>query len=111
MYENIATLVSGVTVIFGIISAFLFVALISSLNKVNPDTLKARVFLADNFVMKNVIIIFIVGILIAIHNFIEFMGLGYPEFYYGISSNLPMRLFAVTELFVAILLVDWLMYA
>jgi hypothetical protein len=78
---------------------------------VNVETLKARVFLAENFVMKNVVIILIVGILIAIHNFIEYLGLGHPEFYYGtLSANFPMRLFAVTELFIAILLVEWLMY-
>ena len=111
MYENVTTYVSGITVIFGIFGIFLFVKLLSSLKKVNVETLKARVFLAKDFVIKNVVIIFIVGILIAIHNFIEYLGLGHPEFYYGtIAANYPTRLFAVTELFVAILLVDWLMY-
>jgi len=78
---------------------------------VNFNTLKAQVFLADKFVMNNVVIIFVVGILIALHNFIEYLGLAYPDYYYGtISANYPSRLFAVTELFVALLLVELLMY-
>ena len=111
MYENTTTFISGITAVFGIFGIFLFIKLFSSLKSVNLDTLKARVFLSEDFVMKNVVIIFIVGLLIAIHNFIEYLGLGHPEFYYGtIATIFPARLFAVTELFVAILLVEWLMY-
>ena len=111
MYENATTFVSGITAVFGIFGIILFIKLFSSLKNVNPETLKARVFLSDNFVMNNVVIIFIVGLLIAIHNFIEYLGLGHPDFYYGsIASIFPARLFAVTELLVALLLVEWLMY-
>ncbi|MDW7776195.1 MAG: hypothetical protein SCH39_07685 [Methanosarcinales archaeon] len=111
MYENATTFISGITVVFGIFGIFLFIKLFSSLKSVNIEILRARVFLSDNFVMKNVVIIFIVGLLISIHNFIEYLGLGQPGFYYGtLSATFPMRLFAVTELFVAILLVEWLMY-
>lgn len=111
MYDNATTFVSGITAVFGIFGIILFIKLFISLKSVNLETLKARVFLSDDFVIKNVVIIFIVGLLIAIHSFIEYLGLGHPEFYYGtIAPIFPARLFAVSELFVAILLVEWLMY-
>ena len=111
MYENATTFVSGITAVFGILGIFLFIRLFLSVKSLNSETLKARVFLSENFVMNNVVIIFIVGLLIAIHNFIEYLGLGHPEFYFGtIASVFPARLFAVTDLFAAILLVEWLMY-
>ena len=111
MYENATTFVSGITAVFGLFGIILFIKLVSSLKSVNLEVLKARVFLSDDFIMKNVVIIFIVGLLIAVHNFIEYLGLGHPEFYFGtLAPIFPARLFAVSELFVAILLVEWLMY-
>lgn len=111
MYENLTTLVSGITVIFGIVGIFLFVRLFSTLKEIDPNVIKARVFLADKFVMKNLFIIFIAGMLIALHNFIEYLGLAFPDYYYGyISTHYPSRLFAVTELLIALLLIEWLMY-
>ncbi|HEY9245366.1 MAG TPA: hypothetical protein VIO11_00820 [Candidatus Methanoperedens sp.] len=61
--------------------------------------------------MKNILVIFVVGLLIVYHNFMEFLGLSQPEFYYGyLSVRYPTRLIAVTELLAALLLVEWLMY-
>ncbi|MDF1533892.1 MAG: hypothetical protein P1P69_05250 [Methanosarcinaceae archaeon] len=111
MYENTTSFISGITAVFGIFGVFFFIKLFVSLKNMNLDILKARVFLSNDFVINNVVIIFIVGLLIAIHNFIEYLGLGQPEFYYGtLAPIFPTRLFAVTELFVAILMVEWLMY-
>ncbi len=111
MYENLTTFISGITVIFGIFGIFLFIKLFSTWKKTDPNVIKARVFLADKFVMKNIFVIFIVGMLIAIHNFVEYLGLAFPDFYYGyISAQYPSRLFAVTELLIALLLSEWLMY-
>lgn len=77
----------------------------------NHDFIKAGVFLAGKFVMNNIVVIFIIGLLIAFHNFLEYLGLGQPKFYFGyLSVHYPMRLIAVSELFVALLLVEWLMY-
>jgi hypothetical protein len=111
MYENLTTFISGITVIFGILGIFLFIRLFSTWNKIDLNLIKARVFLADKFVMKNIFVIFIAGMLIAIHNFIEYLGLAFPDFYYGyISNHFPVRLFAVTELLIALFLIEWLMY-
>lgn len=111
MYENVTIFVSGITVLLGIISALLFIKLLAAWKNINKNLLKARVFLVDGFVMKNIWVIFVVGLLIALHNFIEFLGMAYPEFYYEqISSRFPSRLFAVTELLAALFMVDWLMF-
>jgi|GEM_PF-2036917 len=111
MYENTTIFISGITAIFGLFGVFLFFKLILIWKNLDKNLLKARVFLAEGFLIKNIMIIFIVGLLIALHNFIEFLGMAYPEFYYGqVSSRFPSRLFAVTGLLAAVLLVDWLMY-
>ncbi len=110
MYEDLTTFVSGITAVFGILGFFLFLKLLSVWKKIDPNIIKARVFLADKFVMKNIIVIFIVGMLITFHNFIEYLGLGQPEFYKVISVKYPTRLVAVTELLIALLLIEWLMY-
>ena len=111
MYENLTIFVSGITVISGIFGIFLFLKFLSVWKNTDPDLIKARISNTNKFVMKNILVIFIVGLLIAYHNFIEFLGLGLPEFYYGyLSVRYPIRLIAVTELFLALLLVEWLMY-
>lgn len=111
MYETATTFVSGITVIFGLFGIFLFIKLFSIWKNLDKNLLKARVFLAEGFLINNIKIIFIVGILIALHNFIEFLGMAYPAFYSGqVSSRFPTRLFAVTWLLAAVILVDWLMY-
>lgn len=111
MYENVTSFVSGITVFFGLVAVILFIKLFSAWRNIDEEFIKARVFLIDKFIMKNIVVVFVVGILVVIHNFIEYMGLGYPEFYFGvIAAKYPSRLFAVTELLTAILLVDWLMY-
>jgi len=52
-----------------------------------------------------------IGLLIAYHNLMEFLGLAYPDFYFNyLSMHYPTRLIAVTELLIALLLVEWLMY-
>lgn len=111
MLEGLTTFVSGITAIFGILGIFLFFKLLSAWKNIDHDILKARVFLADKFVMKNIIVIFIVGLLMALHNFFEYLGLGHPGFYYDyLAVRYPVRLIAVTELLVALLMVEWLMY-
>ncbi|MFZ2410821.1 MAG: hypothetical protein WAW23_04545 [Candidatus Methanoperedens sp.] len=111
MFEGLTTFVSGITAIFGILGIFLFFKLLSAWKNIDHDILKARVFLADKFLMKNIIVIFIVGLLIALHNFFEYLGLGHPDFYYGyLAVRYPVRLIAVTELLLALLMVEWLMY-
>lgn len=111
MSEDMATIVSGITVIFGLFGIYLFSRLISAWRNIEPNVIKARVFLNQSFVMNNLLVIFIVGLLIAFHNFIEFLGLGLPEFFYGtVAVLVPARLIAVSELLVALLLVEWLMY-
>ena len=110
MYENATIFVSGITVVLGIFGILLFIKLLAVWKNIDKNLIKARVFLADGFVMKNIFVIFIAGLLVALHNFIEFLGLAYPEFYYGtISANFPARLFAVSELLVAVLMIEWLM--
>ncbi len=111
MYEGLTSFVSGITAIIGILGFFLFLKLLSIWTKIDPNIIKARVFLADKFVMKNIIVIFAVGMLIALHNFIEYLGMGQPDLYYKyLASQYPMRLIAVAELLIALLLVEWLMY-
>jgi hypothetical protein len=111
MFEALTTFISGITAAFGILGVFLFLNLLTVWKKIDPNIIKARVFLADKFVMKNIIVIFIVGMLIALHNFLEYLGLGEPDFYFGyLSVRYPMRLFAVTELLIALLLLEWLMF-
>jgi len=111
MYEGLTTFISGITGIFGIFGIFLFIKFISVWKKTEPDVIKERVCRAERFLMKNILVIFLVGLLIAYHNFMEFLGLGYSEFYYGyLSVHYPTRLIAVTELLVALLLIEWLMY-
>ena len=111
MYENTTIFISGITAIFGLFGVFLFFKLILIWKNLDKNLLKARVFLAEGFLIKNIMIIFIVGFLIALHNFIEFLGMAYPTFYSErISSRFPSRLFAVAGLLAAVLLVDWLMY-
>ncbi len=111
MYEEITTFVSGITVIFGIFGLFLFFKFLSVWKSTDPGLIRARACRADRFVMKNILVIFTVGLLIVYHNFIEFLGLGYPDFFYGyLSVRYPVRLVAVAELFFALMLVEWLMY-
>ena len=111
MFESLTTFISGITGIFGVFGLFLFLKFLSVWKNTDPSQIKARVCRADRFVMKNILVIFIIGLLIVYHNFMEFLGLGYPEFYYGyLSARYPTRLIAVTELLVALLLIEWLMY-
>ncbi len=111
MYEEITIFISGITVIFGILGLFLFLKFLSVWKGTDPSLIRARVCRSDRFVMKNILVIFIVGLLIVYHNFIEFLGLAYPEFFYGyLSVRYPTRLMAVSELLFALLLVEWLMY-
>lgn len=111
MYEKLTIFISGITVIFGLFGIFLFLKLVSAWKNIDPNIIKARVFLADKFVMKNLIVIFIVGLLIAFHNFIEYLSLALSDFFYGyLSARYPMRLISVTELLLALLMVEWLMY-
>ena len=111
MYDSLTTFISGITVISGVFGIFLFLRFLSIWNNTDPDLIKSRISVAGKFIMKNILVIFIVGLLIAYHNFIEFLGLGLPEFFYGyLSVRYPMRLIAVTELFVALILIEWLMY-
>ena len=109
--QNLTTFISGITVIFGIFGLFLFIKFLSVWKSTDPALIKARACRAERFVMKNILVIFIIGLLIAYHNLMEFLGLGYPEFYYNyLSVRYPTRLIAVTELLLALLLVEWLMY-
>ncbi len=109
--QNLTIFVSGITVIFGIFGLFLFLKFLSVWRSTDPALIKARACRADRFVMKNILVIFIIGLLIAYHNLMEFLGLGYPDFYYNfLSVHYPTRLIAVTELLIALLLVEWLMY-
>ncbi len=109
--QNLTIFVSGITVIFGIFGMFLFLKFLSVWKSTDPDIIKARACRADRFVMKNILVIFIIGLLIAYHNLMEFLGLGYPDFYYNfLSMHYPTRIIAVTELLLALLLVEWLMY-
>jgi hypothetical protein len=79
--------------------------------KTDPVLIKERICRADRFLMKNILVIFIVGLLIVYHNFMEFLGLGYSNFYDNyLSVRYPTRLVAVTELLLALLLVEWLMF-
>lgn len=109
--QNITIFISGITVIFGIFGMFLFLKFLSVWKSTDPALIKARACRADRFVMKNIMVIFVIGLLIAYHNLMEFLGLGYPDFYYNfLSMHYPTRLIAVTELLLALLLVEWLMY-
>ena len=109
--QNITIFISGITVIFGIFGLFLFLKFLSVWKSTDPALIKARACRADRFVMKNIMVIFIVGLLIAYHNLMEFLGLAYPDFYFNyLSKHYPTRLIAVTELLLALLLVEWLMY-
>ena len=109
--QNITIFISGITVIFGIFGLFLFLKFLSVWKSTDPALIKARACRADRFVMKNIMVIFIIGMLIAYHNLMEFMGLAYTDFYYNyLSMHYPTRLIAVTELLIALLLVEWLMY-
>ena len=109
--QNITIFISGITVIFGVFGLFLFLKFLSVWKSTDPALIKARACRADRFVMKNIMVIFIIGMLIAYHNLMEFLGLGYPDFYFNyLSKHYPTRLIAVTELLLALLLVEWLMY-
>lgn len=109
--QNLTIFVSGITVIFGIFGLFLFLKFLSVWKSTDPALIKARTCRADRFIMKNILVIFIVGLLIAYHNLMEFLGLAYQDFYYNyLSIHYPTRLIAVTELLIALLLVEWLMY-
>ncbi len=109
--QNLTTFISGITVIFGILGLILFLKFLSVWKSTDPALIKARACRAERFVMKNIMVIFLIGLLIAYHNLMEFLGLGYPDFYYNyLSVRYPTRLIAVTELLVALLLVEWLMY-
>jgi len=109
--NNLTIFISGITVIFGVLGLFLFLKFLSVWKSTDPDLIKARATRADRFVMKNILVIFIVGLLIAYHNLMEFLGLSYPDFYFNyLSVRYPTRLIAVTELLLALLLVEWLMY-
>ncbi|VVB86918.1 Uncharacterised protein [uncultured archaeon] len=109
--QNVTIFVSGITVVFGIFGLFLFLKFLSVWKSTDPELIKARACRADRFVMKNIMVIFIVGLLIAYHNLMEFLGLAYPDFYFNyLSLRYPTRLIAVTELLMALLLVEWLMY-
>ena len=111
MYENITIFVSGITAVLGIFGVLLFIKLLAVWKNIDKNLLKARVFLDDKFVMKNIVVIFIVGLLISLHNFIEFLGLAYPEFYFGqVSTWFPSSFFTVAELLVAVLMIEWLMF-
>ncbi len=111
MIQNLTIFISGITVVFGVFGLFLFLKFLSVWKSTDPALIKARACRADRFVMKNIMVIFIVGLLIAYHNLMEFMGLAYPDFYFNyLSVRYPTRLIAVSELLVALLLVEWLMY-
>ncbi len=111
MYESLTTFISGITVIFGIFGLYLFLKFLSVWKNTNPEIIKERVSRSDRFLMKNILAIFIVGLLIVYHNFMEFLGLGYPDFYFGyLSVRYPTRLIAVTELLLALLITEWLMH-
>jgi len=109
--QNLTIFISGITVIFGIFGMFLFLKFLSVWKSTDPALIKARACRADMFVMKNIMVIFVIGLLIAYHNLMEFLGLAYPDFYFNyLSKHYPTRLIAVTELLLALLLVEWLMY-
>lgn len=109
--QNLTIFISGITVIFGLFGLFLFLKFLSVWKSTDPALIRVRACRADKFVMKNILVIFIIGLLIAYHNLMEFMGLAYPDFYYNyLSMHYPTRLIAVTELLIALLLVEWLMY-
>ncbi len=109
--QNLTIFVSGITVIFGIFGLFLFLKFLSVWKSTDPALIKARACRAERFVMKNILVIFVIGLLIAYHNLMEFLGLGYPDFYFNyLSVRYPTRLIAVTELLLALLLVEWLMF-
>lgn len=112
MYEDLTTFISGITAFFGILAIVLFLKFISGWNDIDLDIIQARTYLAGKFVKTNIAIIFIIGILIAFHNFIEYLGLGQPGFYSDLNARFPgvVRLVAVSLLLVALLLVEWLMY-
>ena len=111
MYEGLTIFISGITGIVGLFGLFLFLRLISFWKNTDPTLIKIRACRADKFVMKNILVIFLVGLLIVYHNFMEFLGLAYSEFYYGyLAVRYPTRLIAVTELLLALLLIEWLMF-
>jgi hypothetical protein len=111
MFEDLTIFVSGITGIFGIFGLYLFLRFLTIWRKTSPDIIRERVSRAGGFIMKNILIIFIAGLLIVYHNFMEFLGLGQPDFYYNyLSVRYPTRLIAVTELFLALVLIEWLMY-
>ncbi|MFU8766716.1 MAG: hypothetical protein ACNA7I_03470 [Candidatus Methanoperedens sp.] len=111
MDESLISFISSITVVFGIFGVFLFVKLFSTWKNIDKNLIKARVFLAEGFVVKNIVVIFIVGLLIAMHNFIVFLELACPEFYYRqVYSRFPSGLFSVTILLASLLMVDWLMF-
>ncbi|NJD78406.1 MAG: hypothetical protein FIB08_15150 [Candidatus Methanoperedens sp.] len=111
MYESLTIFISGITVIVGIFGLYLFLKFLSVWKNTDSEIIKARVSRSEKFLMKNILLIFIVGLLIVYHNFMEFLGLAYPDFYFGyLSVRYPTRLIAVTELLLALLITEWLMY-
>lgn len=111
MYEKITSFVSGITAIIGIFALLLFFKLLSTWKKIDMNYMKARVFLADKFILNTFIIIFITGCLIAFHNFMEFLSLSQSKFVRNyIFAIFPVHLIAVSALFIALLLIVWLMY-
>ncbi len=111
MYESLTTFISGITVVIGFFGLYLFLKFLSVWKNTDHEIIKARISRSDKFLMKNILVIFIVGLLIVYHNFMEFLGLGYPDFYYGyLSVRYPTRLIAVTELLLALLITEWMMY-
>lgn len=51
VYETATAFVSGVTVVFGIFGVLLFIKLISIWKNLDKNLLKARVFLAEGFLI------------------------------------------------------------
>lgn len=111
MYEGLTIFISGITAVFGIFGFFLFLRLLSVWKRIDPTVIKARVFLSDKFVMEHIIVIFVVGMLFTIHVFLEYLDIWQPDFYSTyLVAQFPIRLIAVTDLLIIILLIEWLMY-
>lgn len=109
--ENAIYLASVINVITGILAVFFLLKLLSIWKKVDTNYIKGRAFLADKFVINNIIVISIVGFLIAFHNFLEFLSLSRSGFISNyVYSFFPVELIAVTSLFGALVLTEWLMY-
>lgn len=106
MVEHILTLFPGFSVIVALVGFYFVIQIWKKWRQLDPNVIKARVFLDKKFLEKNWAYVFLAGLSITIHQLMDFLGNNFDisNYAYEFISELTEFL---ALLFLVVLAYEW----